>query len=99
MVNSKKLGDFATYWYKAADRFPRDRYIETPVSFIVHSRREVNEALRKGRYFFTDIRKEGIVLYELDEESLAEPKPLTPKDAYETAKEYFEERLLSDVIL
>ncbi|MFA6153129.1 nucleotidyltransferase and HEPN domain-containing protein [Mesorhizobium sp.] len=91
IVNNNKLADFA-YWYKAKDRLDRDRAIKTPTSFIVHSRRFVNTALRQGQYFFTDIRREGIVLYELDDEPLAEPKPLTPIAAYETAKEHFESR-------
>ena len=92
VVNNRKLADFA-YWYKAKDRLIRDKGIKTPTSFIVHSRREVNTALREGQYVFSDIRREGIVLYELDEEPLAEPKPLTPRDAYEAAKEHFSERL------
>ena len=75
MVNNKKLAEYEPYWHKAADRLLRDREIDTPVSFIVHSRREVNEALRKGQYFFTDIRKDGVLLYELDDEPLAEPIP------------------------
>jgi len=92
IVNNKKLAEFEPYWHKASDRFLHDRAIKTPVSFIVHSRREVNEAIRKGQYFFTDIRKEGVVLYELDDEPLAEPQPRSPKEAYETAKDYFEDR-------
>ncbi len=91
IVNNSKLADFA-YWYKAKDSLERDRAIMTPTSFIVHSRRFVNTALRQGQYFFTDIRREGIVLYELDDEPLAEPKPLTPKETYQTAKEHFENR-------
>lgn len=93
IVNNRKLSDFATYWYKAADRFLHDRGIKTPVSFIVHSRREINTALHEGQYFFSDIRREGIVLYELDDEALAEPKPLSKAEEYRTAKEHFEERL------
>ncbi|WP_193369327.1 nucleotidyltransferase and HEPN domain-containing protein [Pelagibius marinus] len=94
IVNNKKLAEFEPYWNKASDRFMHDRGIKTPVSFIVHSRREVNEAIRRGQYFFTDIRKEGIVLYELDDEPLAEPRPRSPKEAYEAAKEHCEERFL-----
>jgi hypothetical protein len=90
VVNNRKLTDFATYWYKAKDRLRRDRAVKTPVSFIVHSRREVNDALHKGQYFFSDVRKEGIVLYELDDEPLAEPKPLTPTERYEAAREHFD---------
>jgi predicted nucleotidyltransferase/HEPN domain-containing protein len=92
VVNNKKLTDFVTYWSKAKDRLLRDRGVKTPTSFIVHSRREVNTAMREGQYFFADIRREGIVLYELDDEPLAEPRPLTPQDAYRAAKEHFEER-------
>ncbi|EJC82635.1 putative nucleotidyltransferase [Rhizobium leguminosarum bv. trifolii WSM2297] len=93
IVNNRKLCEFADYWYKAADRLIHDKSIETPVSFIVHSRREVNTYLKEGQYFFSDIRKEGIVVYELDEEPLAEPKPLSPVDRLRVAKEHFEERL------
>ncbi|MGK9055016.1 HEPN domain-containing protein, partial [Neorhizobium petrolearium] len=66
--------------------------IETPVSFIVHSRREVNTYLKEGQYFFSDIRKEGIVLYELDDEPLAEPKPLTSADRLRVSQSHFDQR-------
>lgn len=92
IVNNNKLSDFA-YWYKAKDRLERDRAIKTPTSFIVHSRRFVNTALRQGQYFFTDIRRQGIVLYELDDEPLAEPKPQTPADALKLAREHFHNRM------
>ncbi|MGC5844176.1 nucleotidyltransferase and HEPN domain-containing protein [Mesorhizobium abyssinicae] len=94
IVNNRKLADFA-YWYKAKDRLIRDRGLETPTNFIVHSRREVNTALRGGQYFFTDIRRDGVVLYELDDEPLAEPKALSPAAAYKFADEYFDDRIPS----
>ncbi|WP_165222134.1 nucleotidyltransferase and HEPN domain-containing protein [Affinirhizobium pseudoryzae] len=92
IVNNRKLCDYATYWYKAADRLIRDSQIETPVSFIVHSRREVNTYLKEGQYFFSDIRKEGIALYELDDEPLAEPVALTPEEKLRVAREHFSDR-------
>ena len=92
IVNNNKLADFA-YWYKAKDRLERDRAIKTPTSFIVHGRRFVNTALRQGQYFFTDIRREGIVLYELDDEPLAEPKPQSPADALKFALAHFQNRM------
>jgi predicted nucleotidyltransferase/HEPN domain-containing protein len=92
IVNNRKLCDFAEYWHKAADRLIHEASIETPVSFIVHSRREVNTYLKEGQYFFSDIRKEGIVLYELDDEALAEPEPLSMEDRLRVAKEHFEQR-------
>ncbi|WQO56646.1 hypothetical protein U8C36_31165 (plasmid) [Sinorhizobium medicae] len=47
----------------------------------------------EGQPFFVDIRRDGIALYELDDEPLAEPKPQTPTEGYRPAKEHFEDRL------
>jgi HEPN domain-containing protein len=65
------------------------------VGLIVHSGREVNNALRNAQYFFTDIRKEGIVLYEMDDRELAEPGVLTPEQALKNAQEQYGQRFSS----
>lgn len=93
VVNNRKLTDFSAYWQKAADRFMHLPEIKTPVNFIVHSLREVNTLLKQGRYLFVDLRRDGIVLYELDDKPLAAPNLLRPADAYKFALEYFEDRL------
>ena len=93
IVNNRKLTDFTAYWQKAADRFMHLDEIKTPVNFIVHSLREVNTLLKQGRYLFVDLRRDGIVLYELDDTPLANPILLRPADAYKFATEYFEDRL------
>ena len=92
IVNNRKLCDYAEYWHKAADRLIRDPAIETPVSFIVHSRREVNTYLKEGQYFFSDIRRQGVALYELDDDPLPEPGVLPPEERLRIAKVHFEER-------
>jgi len=57
IVNNRKLADFTAYWNNAADRLLNDRSLKgIQVSFIVHSRREVNEELKRGKDFFSDIR-------------------------------------------
>lgn len=90
VVNHPDLKDVATYWYAAEDRILCDPRIKTPVNFIVHSLDEVNDALAKGQYFFTDIKREGIALYELKGTGpLAEPKPLSPEEAHRIAKEHY----------
>ncbi|AFL50677.1 putative nucleotidyltransferase/HEPN domain-containing protein [Sinorhizobium fredii] len=91
IVNSKKLAE-PEYWDKATDRLMWDKGISTPVSPIVHGAREVNNFLADGQYFFVDILREGIVLYELDDRPLAEPKRLSPADALRVAREHFERR-------
>jgi len=95
IVSQKELTDRAAYWAKAEERLIRTYTIEkalrTPVNFIVHSLHEVNDGLAHGRVFFMEVAKDGIALYEADGRELATPKPKTPEQALETAKEYFEE--------
>ena len=46
---------------------------------ISHYLKYINERLVKGQYFFTDIAKEGILLYDCGKGQLATPKELTAK--------------------
>jgi predicted nucleotidyltransferase/HEPN domain-containing protein len=91
IVNESRFAGFE-YWDRATDRLNRDPSIGAPVGLIVHSGREVNNALRNAQYFFTDIRKEGVVLYEMDDRELAEPGVLTPQQALEIGREQYDQR-------
>jgi len=95
IVNDERLTDRVEYWAKAEERLIRElsitKTLRTPVNFIVHSLHEVNDGLAHGRYFFMDIRAEGIALYQSDDSELHTPKPKTPKQALAMATEYFEE--------
>ncbi len=92
IVNTAKLAD-RQYWDKAEDRLLWDPGVKTPVGLIVHGLREVNKALKDGQYFFADIRREGIVLHEIDDEPLAEPQYLTADQAYKQSQRHFREQL------
>jgi len=95
VVSHEDLTDIADYWYVAEDRIARDPGIARPVNIIVHSLDEVNSALKRGEYFWTDIARDGIALYELPCHALATPMPLTPADAYRMANAYYNERFES----
>lgn len=90
VVSHEDLADIADYWYVAEDRILREPAIQRPVNIIVHSLSDVNTALTRGEYFWVDIARDGIALYELPCHTLATPMPLTPIDAHQMAKEYFE---------
>ncbi|MCY1168417.1 hypothetical protein D9M73_84120 [compost metagenome] len=94
IVNQKELTDRAEYWEKAEEHLDRETMIlnrlRTPVNFIVHTLQEVNDGLAHGRYFFMDVARDGIALYQVDNTELHEPKPKTPQQAYDTAEQYFE---------
>jgi uncharacterized protein len=95
IVNRQDVADRVKYWAKAEDRLDQElgitKALRTPVNFIVHTLQEVNDGLAHGRYFFMDVAKDGIALYEADDTELHTPKPKTPEQAIKMAKEYFEE--------
>ena len=95
IVNDERLTNRVEYWAKAEERLNRElsitKALKTPVNFIVHSLHEVNDGLAHGRFFFMDVARDGIAIYQSDDSELAEPKPKTPKQALAMAKEYFEE--------
>jgi len=93
VVSHPDLTDIADYWYIAEDKIQRDTAIARPVNIIVHTLDEVNQALSRGEYFWVDIARDGIVLYELPGSALAAPKPLTAADANEMASTYFRDWL------
>ena len=93
IVNQQELTDL-DLWYNAEERLIREtqvtKVLRTPANFIVHSLKEVNDALAQGRFFFMDIARDGIALYQSSETELHRPKPKEPGDALEMAQEYFE---------
>ncbi len=99
IVNHQKLTDRVEFWATAEDRLNRElaitKALRTPVNFIVHTLQEVNAGLSEGRYFFIDIARDGIALYQSDATDLPEPQPKTPDQALAMAREYFEEWLPS----
>lgn len=95
VVSHRDLTEIADYWYVAEDKILRDPEIERPVNIIVHAIDEVNQALKRGEYFWVDIVRDGIALYELPNHALTAPGPLTSTDAYRMAQEYFDRWLPS----
>ena len=97
IVNHPKLTDRVEFWSLAEDRLNRElvvtKALRTPVNFIVHTLQEVNDGLAQGRYFFMDVARDGIALYQSDDSELHEPSPKTPDQALAMAREYFEEWL------
>ncbi len=95
VVNDKRIADRVKYWLKLEERLDRELAItgalRTPVNFIVHTLQEVNDGLAHGRYFFMDVAKDGIALYQSDDTELHQPKPKTPAQALAMAQEYFDE--------
>jgi predicted nucleotidyltransferase/HEPN domain-containing protein len=95
VVDREELTDVPEIWAKTEEQLLGElasgKKLRTPVSLIVHSLDDVNEKLRLGRYFFLDIVRDGIALFEEPGHSFAEPKPLSPGEALRETRAYFEE--------
>ena len=63
VVNNAKLTNIADYWWNSEDQILRDPAIGRTVNIIVHDLHEVNDALKRGEYFWTDIVRDGVSLY------------------------------------
>ena len=61
------------------------------VTFVVEPIKYLNQQLEKSQYFFSDIKKEGILLYDSGEFTLAEPKDLNWKERRQIAKDDFDQ--------
>jgi predicted nucleotidyltransferase/HEPN domain-containing protein len=95
VVDHEDLTDVPEFWLKTEDRLLAElsegKQLRTPVSLIYHSLDDVNEKLRLGRYFFIDILKEGIVLFEEPGHPFVEPQPLSPQQALDETRGFFDE--------
>ena len=95
VVNHDDLTDIAEFWEKTESQLLADlsagTVLRTPVSLIYHSLDDVNEKLKLGRYFFIDIVRDGIVLFEEPGHPFAEPQPLSAEQALQETRDYFED--------
>lgn len=93
VVSHEKLTNIADYWWHAEDQILRDPAIGRTVNIIVHDLSEVNAALRRGEYFWTDIVRDGIALHEVPGHSLAQAQPMTAVNAVELAQAYLGQKV------
>ena len=91
IVKSKSLADNLDLWYSIEDEAGK-LPVQTPVKIIAHEIDFVNKKLEKGQYFFSDIKKDGITLYDSKNCQLAQAKELTPKERLGQAKTDFKQR-------
>ena len=72
-------------------KIKRAEHLQTTPHIIFHDIRFLNKELEEGHYFFADIAKEGIVLYDTGNCQLAKVKEVSPKERAAKAKMYFDE--------
>jgi HEPN domain-containing protein len=90
IVRSNRIVNSKDTWRRAETRARRPPN-HTQTTLIVESIETVNNALARGHYFYTDIKKEGILLYDTGEFKLARARKLDPRERRGNAKAHFEQ--------
>jgi predicted nucleotidyltransferase/HEPN domain-containing protein len=89
IVRSYKIANSHDTWRHAEGR--AHRLVHTWTNLIVESIERVNKALARGHYFFRDIKKEGVLLYDSGEFQLARPRKLDPRERRGLARAHFKQ--------
>lgn len=81
-------------WYPARDALDLEASLGAaryPYNLVVHDLCDVNDQLHRGRPFFVDVNRDGIILYEYDTKELAKPGNLSEAEKLEEARGHFEQ--------
>ena len=91
VVTSKRsIAENLFLWDAIEDKYEGfTRRMCTPANIIAHNIRYLNDKIDKGWYFFCDIKKEGILLYDSGNHKLARKRKLNREEYLERAKEDF----------
>jgi HEPN domain-containing protein/predicted nucleotidyltransferase len=87
LVKKRKQARKLGRWNKLSQILRRD--LRTPIELLVDSIGYFNNSLRAGQYFFTDIKKEGILLYDSKQFQLEEARELSIEARKKKAEENF----------
>jgi uncharacterized protein len=82
------------WWYGARDGLDLEASLGAaryPYNLVVHDLQDVNDQLHRGRPFFVDVNRDGIILYEFEPRALAKPGNLTEAEKREEARGHFEQ--------
>lgn len=84
----KKLDNVEDMWYGKRMDDPR----QPPIQFINVSIKTLNKALSEKRYFYTEIKQQGIMLYNSGKFKLARRRKLKFSEIKQQAEEYFADK-------
>jgi predicted nucleotidyltransferase/HEPN domain-containing protein len=89
VVDGPEIAADSAMWQRAEEAA---RKIANPSSLtmIVHEVRELNQEIRRGQFFYTELWQQGVVLHDAKRFTLARPKAATPEERKALAQEYFD---------
>jgi len=88
LTGERRTAKKGKLWAGVEQRLRRE--VRTPVQLLAESIGAFDSYVREGRYFYVDIRREGIVLYGTGRQVLSEPRELSGEERWARAEEEFE---------
>ena len=92
IVDTEARAKNINVWTRLRDRLDR-RAHRNQIQVIVHDIGDVNQQLEHGWYFFVDVEREGIMLYDSGRHTLSRPRPKTPAERRVFAQQCFDKYL------
>ena len=89
-VAAKALDNIEDIYYSKA----QDPDRQPPLQFISTDVKKLNKELSEGRYFYTQIKQEGVVLYNNGRFELARRRKLNYSEIKQQAQEYFNDKFV-----
>ncbi|MEM9417272.1 MAG: HEPN domain-containing protein [Bacteroidota bacterium] len=87
VVTERVIDELEDRWLALKAKIDK-RPTPIPTSLLTHDIHFLNEKLEDNHYFFVDLIKEGIMLYDSGKHELTTPGELTPKKQLEKAQDY-----------
>lgn len=87
-IAGKALDNIEVQYYNRA----KDPDRQPPVQFINIDMKKLNKELTEGRYFYTQIKSEGVILYDSENFKLPRRRKLNFEEIKQQAQEYFNEK-------
>ena len=87
-IAGKALDNIEVQYYNRA----KDPDRQPPVQFITIDMKKLNKELKEGRYFYTQIKQEGLILYDSGNHKLARRRKLNFEEIKLQAQEYYDEK-------
>jgi len=87
-IAGKALDNIEVQYYNRA----KDPDRQPPVQFINIDMKKLNKELTEGRYFYTQIKQEGVILYDSEKFKLPRRRKLNFEEIKQQAEEYYHEK-------
>lgn len=94
VTNKKRVALDTSFWNKISDKCANLNLSALP-RLITHDIGALNVKLAEGQYFYSDVKKEGVMIFDAGNHELAEERNLSSKERQRIAQDHYDEWYIS----